>query len=112
MQIADEFLTVAELAARWKKKPEAVYWMRSRGQGPPAVRAGNELRFRLDEVRSWEDAQAARDARRVGGSPVVPGSNVTPASGATCPDAQAPRVQRREHPWGDSRRAADGTPRP
>lgn len=62
--MSEEFLTSVELAKRWKKRLEAIYWMRSRRQGPPAVRVGRELRFRAEDVRAWEDHQAANDARR------------------------------------------------
>lgn len=60
----EEFLTIEELALRWKKKVQAIYWMRSRGQGPEAVRVGRTLRWRLSDVTAWEERQAASDRRR------------------------------------------------
>lgn len=61
---ADLFLTVPELAARWKRRPESIYWLRARGEGPVATRIGRELRFRLADVEAWEEGQRRLDQSR------------------------------------------------
>lgn len=62
----DQLLTIEDLAARWQREVDAIYWMRSRGQGPAALRIGRTLRWRLADVETWEAEQAAEDARRRG----------------------------------------------
>ena len=49
-----EFLSVEDICARWKVQPTVVYGLRYRNAGPPAVRVGRELRFRIDDVEQWE----------------------------------------------------------
>lgn len=55
-------LDVQALAERWKVAPRVVYGLRYRGEAPPAIRIGRELRFRLEDVEAWE-----RDRRDNGG---------------------------------------------
>lgn len=64
----EALLTAQELADRWRRRLEAIYWMRNRREGPPAIVIGRELRFRLSDVEAWETEQAQRDLdkRRVG----------------------------------------------
>jgi predicted DNA-binding transcriptional regulator AlpA len=51
------FLTVRGLAERWGVDPRVVYGLRYRGDGPPAIRVGRELRFALADVERWEEAR-------------------------------------------------------
>jgi predicted DNA-binding transcriptional regulator AlpA len=53
----DEFLSVEELAARWKRPKAAIYGLRYRREGPPAIRIGRVLRFRVSDVEAWERAR-------------------------------------------------------
>jgi hypothetical protein len=55
----EEILTADEVVARYKLKSlESLYVMRSRGNGPRAFRVGKELRFRLSDLRAWEESRA------------------------------------------------------
>jgi predicted DNA-binding transcriptional regulator AlpA len=56
------WLSVEDLAARWKRPAKVVYGLRYRGEAPPAIRIGRELRFRLSDVVAWEDARLAAAA--------------------------------------------------
>jgi excisionase family DNA binding protein len=53
-------LTLADLAERLNVTPKVVYGLRYRGEAPPAIRVGRELRFDLRDVEAWEEAR--RDA--------------------------------------------------
>ncbi|MFJ5861511.1 helix-turn-helix domain-containing protein [Pseudarthrobacter sp. NPDC092439] len=57
-------LTTQELATRLGVPLSTVYFWRSRpGQGPRAMRVGKFLRYRLEDVLAWEEAQLdPRDA--------------------------------------------------
>ena len=50
-------LTLTELAERLNVTPKVVYGLRYRGEAPPAIRVGRELRFDLRDVEAWEDAR-------------------------------------------------------
>ena len=51
--VPDPLLTIDEVVA-WIRKPKAtLYSWRSRGQGPPAIRVGNGLRYRRSDVEQW-----------------------------------------------------------
>jgi predicted DNA-binding transcriptional regulator AlpA len=52
-----EFLSVDELAARYKTDAHTIYNMRYRGDAPPAIKVGRALRFRLEDVEAWELAR-------------------------------------------------------
>ena len=45
------------LADRWKVPVATVYGLRYRGEAPPAIRVGRELRWRLEDVEAWEAAR-------------------------------------------------------
>ena len=57
----DTFLTIDDLSERWKRPKAAVYGLRHRREGPPAIRIGRELRFRLTDVEAWENARREGD---------------------------------------------------
>ncbi|MFI6078896.1 helix-turn-helix transcriptional regulator [Actinoplanes sp. NPDC051343] len=51
--VPDPLLTIDEVVA-WIRKPKAtLYSWHSRGQGPPAIRVGNVLRYRRSDVEQW-----------------------------------------------------------
>jgi predicted DNA-binding transcriptional regulator AlpA len=52
-----EYLDVAGLAERWVVATKVIYNLRYRGEAPPAIRVGRELRFALADVEAWEDAR-------------------------------------------------------
>jgi predicted DNA-binding transcriptional regulator AlpA len=52
--MAEEFLTVDQLARRWQRSVGSIYADRYHGRGPRAVRFGRVLRYRLDDVERWE----------------------------------------------------------
>jgi predicted DNA-binding transcriptional regulator AlpA len=51
------FLSVADLSKRWNQKPQVIYGLRHRGEAPPAIRIGRELRWRLSDIEAWENAR-------------------------------------------------------
>jgi predicted DNA-binding transcriptional regulator AlpA len=64
-----QLLDSGALAARWNVPVQTIYGLRYRGEAPPAIRVGRELRWRLEDIEAWENAR--RDAgssstRRVG----------------------------------------------
>ena len=49
----DELLTLEELADLTRTSVDALYQVRRRGGGPPALRVGRRLLFRRGDVDSW-----------------------------------------------------------
>jgi predicted DNA-binding transcriptional regulator AlpA len=49
------FLSIEDLATRLGVRVPAIYGQRYRGEGPPAMKVGRCLRFRLSDVEAWED---------------------------------------------------------
>lgn len=62
-----QFLTVNELADRWRTTPHAVHCLRHRGDAPPATRIGRQLLFAQSDVEAYEKA------KREGAPAAVPG---------------------------------------
>jgi predicted DNA-binding transcriptional regulator AlpA len=56
MADAPTCLTLRQLADRLSVSPKVLYGLRYRGDGPPALRVGRELRFRLVDVEAWEQS--------------------------------------------------------
>jgi predicted DNA-binding transcriptional regulator AlpA len=54
------FLSVSQLAERWAVREAVVYQLRYRGEAPPAMKVGRELRFAEADVIAWETER--RDA--------------------------------------------------
>jgi predicted DNA-binding transcriptional regulator AlpA len=52
--VAPDHLTLVELADRWKVSAKVIYGLRYRGEAPPAIRVGRELRFSVADVEAWE----------------------------------------------------------
>lgn len=63
-----EWLTSDEVVARYKlKSKDVLYLMRSRGSGPKGYRFGKQLRFKVSDLRDWEE-QHSDEARGRGQS--------------------------------------------
>lgn len=58
MQDIDALLDTKALGRRIGKTATAIYTMRCRGDGPPAIRIGRTLRFRSSDVEAWLDSKA------------------------------------------------------
>ena len=48
------FLTEAELAARWRHSLRSLQRWRAEGNGPPHLRIGRRIVFRVTEVEAFE----------------------------------------------------------
>ena len=46
-------LTPKQLAASFHVSVNTVYAWRTRGTGPPAIRVGRHMRYRVEDVESW-----------------------------------------------------------
>lgn len=53
-------LSVRDLCERWNTTQAVIYSMRYRREGPPALKIGRELRWRLEDVEAWEAANVER----------------------------------------------------
>jgi hypothetical protein len=51
------WLTAAELADRLKVAQSTLWQWNLRNYGPPAVRIGGKLRYRVEAVEAWEREQ-------------------------------------------------------
>ena len=58
------FLSLEQLCERLGVKPEVIYGLRYRGEAPPAIKVGRELRFRIDDVEAWENARRDNGSTR------------------------------------------------
>jgi predicted DNA-binding transcriptional regulator AlpA len=56
------FLTLDELAERYQVPVATVRYWRNRGTGPKAVKIGRYLRFRIEDVLTWEREQFGGEA--------------------------------------------------
>lgn len=53
---SDDFLTADALVARWKAQVTSATlatW-RSRGNGPPFVKVGGRVLYRVTDIKAWE----------------------------------------------------------
>ena len=50
----DVFLTEAELAARWRHSLRSLQRWRADGNGPPYLRIGRRIVFRITDVEAFE----------------------------------------------------------
>ena len=65
----DDLLLLPEVAEITRRSIDTLRWMRNRGEGPPAFRAGRRLYYRRGGVMDWIAAQERaeiRQARRSG----------------------------------------------
>jgi Helix-turn-helix domain len=51
------WVTLRQFADELGVKPQALYWLRYRGQGPRWHRIGKELRARRHELDAWAESQ-------------------------------------------------------
>jgi predicted site-specific integrase-resolvase len=58
------WLTAAELADRLKVAQSTLWQWNLRNYGPPAVRIGGKLRYRVEAVEAWEREQENRAGTR------------------------------------------------
>ncbi len=56
----DDLVPVKELAAEIRVSPATVYGWRTRGEGPPAIKVGGQLRFRRSEINRWLEDNSER----------------------------------------------------
>ena len=59
--MAEQHLTVVELAERFQVPPGTVYRWNSTGTGPRPIRVGKHCRYRLRDVEAWEEERADKD---------------------------------------------------
>lgn len=50
-------LSPADLARRQQVSPHTIYRWRRTGTGPPYMRIGRHVRYRMADVTAWEDAR-------------------------------------------------------
>ncbi|MDE3725341.1 hypothetical protein PWG71_28515 [Nocardiopsis sp. N85] len=55
---AQQHLTPADLAKRWKSSTQTLANMRCREQGPRWIKCGRLVRYRLADIEAYEEAQA------------------------------------------------------
>lgn len=58
----DPFLTIPELAARYRTSPKTVHHWRLTGYGPHGIKVGVRVLYRLSECERWEKAQENEQA--------------------------------------------------
>ncbi len=56
-QAAPMFLTVQEVAELLRVSPATVRGWIAKGEGPPAMRFGKQIRYRPDRVMEWVEQQ-------------------------------------------------------
>lgn len=54
------FLTVGEVAEMLRVSPATLRSWVAKGEGPPALRFGKQIRYRPERVRDWIEQQEAR----------------------------------------------------
>lgn len=59
--MADKHLTIRDLAERYGVPVATVYQWNSRGEGPPRMRIGGHVRYRLADVERWETSRYVDD---------------------------------------------------
>lgn len=64
MSTTDRHLTVEDLAERLGVPAATIYRWRTNGTGPPGLRVGRHLRFRIADVEEWERARVSQGSRR------------------------------------------------
>jgi len=62
--MAENHLTVAELAERLGVPVQTVYAWNWSGEGPDRMKIGRHVRYRLADVEKWEKAHLINGSRR------------------------------------------------
>ena len=65
----ERLITTEELAAYLSVPRSTLYAWRYRGEGPPAIRVGRYLRYRMTEVEGWLDLRSDDVFRKSNGLP-------------------------------------------
>jgi predicted site-specific integrase-resolvase len=60
--MAEKLRTLKECSERYQVPVATLYYWRRTGGGPVAIRVGNHLRFREEDLRAWEDPHRERAA--------------------------------------------------
>lgn len=55
----EQFLTIEDVADRYKVSPWTVRKWRAQSNGPKGIRLGRHVRYPLSECEKWEDEQRA-----------------------------------------------------
>jgi predicted DNA-binding transcriptional regulator AlpA len=53
--MSDRRITLKELADRWSIKPATLYQWRWEGKGPPCIKVGRSVRYRLSDIEKYEE---------------------------------------------------------
>lgn len=61
--VTDRHLTVPELADRLGISVKGVYMLNYNGTGPPYIKIGRSIRFRLADIEKWESARTVTRER-------------------------------------------------
>ncbi len=62
--MADEFLSPEDLAKRYGRPLKTIYRWNYQRSGPPFLRMGRAVRYRLADVKAWEKAHEVGVAGR------------------------------------------------
>jgi DNA-binding transcriptional MerR regulator len=57
--MADELLTIGEVAERVRTPVNTLRYWRSMGEGPPSFKVGRRVLYRTDDVEVWLNEQRA-----------------------------------------------------
>lgn len=58
----DKLLTTEEVSARYRVSRRTLYYWRSIGQAPPAIKVGRHLRWPQGQLQDWEDRRTDRQS--------------------------------------------------
>ena len=61
-----EYITTKELATRWRMSPQTLANQRSLGTGPPYLKLGNHIAYRVSDIEAYEEARIVKPVERGG----------------------------------------------
>lgn len=64
-QLLQPHLSVKELATRLGVPQQTVYVWRTKGYGPRGMTIGRHVRFRIEDVESWEQSLVEADGQAI-----------------------------------------------
>jgi len=67
--MTDKFLNSIDLSRRWRVSPRTLERKRWTGDGPPYVKIGGAVRYRLDDIEAYEAEQRRVPRQTSSGSP-------------------------------------------
>lgn len=56
-EVLEQWLTRKEVAARWQMPESTLAQWPARNKGPKFARFGKHVRYRMSDVKAWEEAQ-------------------------------------------------------